>query len=64
MEEEKRDNRGGVRPGSGRPAAGEDKRIQRQFRASDAEYEQIKEIAAEEGMRTGEYIRERALKKI
>jgi hypothetical protein len=62
--EDKKDGRGGARAGSGRPKTAEDVRERRQFRASPEEYREIKQNAINEGMKTGEYVRERALKNI
>ena len=56
------DKRGGHRIGAGRPAVSDEEfRKPRSFKATDAEWEQIKAKAKEAGMPASEYIRAKTL---
>lgn len=63
MRDDKKDNRGGARPGTG-PKKTEDPRKPRSFYASDQEWNQIKKNAIKAGIQTSEYIRKRALSEL
>ncbi|OPY64062.1 MAG: hypothetical protein A4E56_00116 [Pelotomaculum sp. PtaU1.Bin065] len=57
--------RGGSRPGSGRPALGEGKRKFHGFKCSDEEWERIKALAKENGIKSvSKYLRLAALREI
>lgn len=51
---------GGARPGAGRPPV-EELRKARTFKATDGEWEQIRQKAEQEGVSASEYIRQKAL---
>lgn len=56
----KTSGRGGYRPGAGRPPS-DDKKKSRTFKATDTEWSQIKEKAAQAGLTASEFIRLKSL---
>lgn len=57
----KKSGRGGPRPGAGRPPTGNPRRKLRSFKATDEEWEQIKQKAEQAGLTASEYIRLKTL---